>query len=108
MSSFRRKLFCFFFLNILVLCSLTAQIIPVGGIVGGIMYISKHKQKPVEVFGDYKFDTADAIIGMSFSDSTNNSYDRFSFFINNVNDLNKLKESWKFKDVKPGKRPTCF
>ena len=96
MSLLIRKLFCLFVLNNLILCSLTAQIpIPVRGIVA----VLTHEQKPVKVFSNFKFDTADAIIGIGFSDSTNITYDRFSFIIDNEQDLNELKKSWKFKEA---------
>lgn len=106
MSSLLRKLFCLFLLNNLILCSLTAQIIPIGPIVGAIM--SSNRQKSVKLFNSYTFDTTDAIIGIGFFDSTYNNSDRFSFIIDKIDDLNELKKSWKFKAVKPVKDKHAF
>lgn len=108
MSSFQRKLFCLFILNNLVLCSLTAQI-PGLGLASGIIYEGLTKKyKPVNIFGEFVFNSNDAIIGVGVFDSMQNSSDRFSFIIDKVDDLNELKKSWKFKPVKRVKDKYAF
>ena len=41
------------------------------------------------------------MLRFGFSDSANGRYDKFSFIIDNANDLNELKESWKFIGSEP-------
>jgi hypothetical protein len=74
--------------------------IPVGGIITLLTY--DYHAKPVTLFKPYNFDSSDVIIGIDFSDSANTWDGKFSFIIDNANDLNELKKSWIFKkDVPP-------
>jgi hypothetical protein len=91
-----RRLLCLFFLNNFIFCSLIGQTvipIPIGLIVGGVRGFTQ----PVSIFKPYNFKATDALIGIDFSDSTNGRYAKYSFLIDNLQDLHELKETWTFK-----------
>jgi hypothetical protein len=91
-----RRLLCLFFLN-LFFCSLMGQtIIPIPG-PGLIIAAVRGFTQPVSPFKPYNFKTTDAVIGIDYSDSVNGRYEKFSFIIENLNDLHELKETWAFK-----------
>lgn len=95
MSLFTRKLVCLFFLN-LVFCSLKSQLpLPVGPIAG----ILRNSMPTVKLFKSCKFDSAEAIIGIDLTDSTNGRAGLYSFIIDNSKDLTDLKKGWIFKDA---------
>jgi hypothetical protein len=85
------RLVALFFLTNLVFCSLKSQIvIPLGTIadISGVTIV------PKKLFKSYKFDTATTIIGIDLTDSTSGRAGKFSFIIDNAQDLAEVKKKW--------------
>lgn len=96
MPLFTRKLLYPFFLSNFLFCSLKSQVIIPLGTVASII---SGTTAPVKLFKPFKFDTSTAIIGIDFTDSTNGREGKFSFIINNSQDLAELKKDWVFRDI---------